>query len=324
MYLPVIIVQPRNVKNCAAAATATAAPDLAFPPNRRCLNRSFPLLSQPQPRHPESDITMRSSMAPLGYGLIVASVMVNQIHLAIAACTNTTTFVVNSLSNEVSKPDPYAPFSGGFGVKLDFISCPSSGNVSCTFPVRNYTFTIAPQFNISVTNSSYKDRHGNYIDDMIDASQAFDLPLNSSDRNAINGYMQGFWKTPGPDYPWHLLLSPLTMTVSSKNISSSVNLTVEPGYNMTLTYKSFRASNWVYYTQCDNKSLDGKLIGAIMPYYDTGPAGTTNETLAGRFVVNKQFLNDTVPEDSSGIGSKARSSVATMLIVFGVLAFNWL
>ncbi|KFY14390.1 hypothetical protein V492_02659 [Pseudogymnoascus sp. VKM F-4246] len=324
MYLPVILAQPRNVKNCAAAAAATAAPDPSSPPNRRCLNRSFPLLSQPQPPHPESDITMRGFMAPLGYGLIVASFMVNQIHLATAACTNTTTYVVNSLSNPVWDYDHYAPFSGKFGVKLDFISCPSSGNVSCTFPVRDYTFTVAPQFNISLTNSSYKDPNGNYIDDMIYASQAFDLPLNSSDRESINGYMQKIWKTPGADFPWHLLLSPLTMTVSSKNISSSVNLTVEPGYSMTLTYNSFRASSWVYYTQCDNKSLDGKLIGAIMPYYDTGPAGTTNETLAGRFVVNKQFLNDTVPEDSSGIGSGARRGRATMLVVFGVLAFNWL
>lgn len=62
-----------------------------------------------------------------------------------------------------------------------------------------------------------------------------------------------------------------------------------------------------------------------MPYYDTGPyTDDAPLRIAGMFLVDKQCLNDTVLEESSGIGLKAGSGWATTLIVFGVLAFNWL
>lgn len=46
-----------------------------------------------------------------------------------------------------------------------------------------------------------------------------------------------------------------------------------------------------------------------MPYYP----GIEQRGLAGRFLVDKQFLNNTLPalEDTSGIGLKARSGWAT-------------
>ena len=266
---------------------------------------------------------MRSFVTPLGYGLIVASFMASQVHLATAACTNTTRFESHSLESDNISGRPERRIR--VKIHLDFISCPSSRNVSCTLPAKNYTLTIAPQFNISATNSSLKDFDWKGTNTLMDDPHVLDLPLNSSDRKAINRYMQGFWEPDDRAYRWHLALTPLTVTITSKNLSSYLNLTVEPGYSMTLAYKSFRATNWVRYAQCDNKSLYGRLIGAIMPYYNTGPIqGDTNLRIAGAFGVEKQFLNDTVPEDSSGIGLKAGSGWATTLIVFGVLAFNWL
>lgn len=261
---------------------------------------------------------MRSFVSPIRFGLIVASFMVSQIHLATAACTNTTRYFRNSIQTHLEGDRRY----GNYRVKtqLDFISCPSSGNVSCTFPAKNYTFTIAPQFNITGTNSSLKGLDGEGMDALIDVSHVLDLPLNSSDRKAISEYMEEVW-IGRPE--WHLALSPVAVTMTSENISSSVNLTVEPGYNMTLTYAVLTVSTWVRYAQCDNKSLDGSLIGAAVPYYikrrEDAYAG-----IAGQFLVDRQFLNDTLPEDSSGMGLKAGSGWATVLIVFGVLAFNWL
>ncbi|KFY26344.1 hypothetical protein V493_04145 [Pseudogymnoascus sp. VKM F-4281 (FW-2241)] len=263
---------------------------------------------------------MRSFVSPLGYSLIIASFIVSHIHLATAACTNTTTFVYHSIETYVvQEPEN--------NVILDFISCPSSETVSCTLPSKNYTFTIAPQFKISTTNSSFDEP--NFINAMRDDSHELDLPLNSSDRKAINEYMRGFWEP--LDGRRLLAVSPVTVTVTSENITSSerllgepaIDLTVEPGYNMTLIFKFFRVANWVRYAQCDNKTLDESFIGAIMPYYNRGPQ-FTHLRIAGTYLVDKQFLNDTVPEDSSGVGLKAGSVWATTLIVFGVLAFNWL
>ncbi|KFY99927.1 hypothetical protein V498_00414 [Pseudogymnoascus sp. VKM F-4517 (FW-2822)] len=261
---------------------------------------------------------MRSFISPLSYGLIFASFMVSQTHLATAACTNTTTFVYQSIQTQLEGEDRYRNYHDE--THLDFISCPSSGNVGCTFPAKNYTFTVAPQYNISATNSSFKDLDWKGLDALMGVSQTLDLPLNSSDRKAINGYIEGVWEG-RPE--WHLVLSPIAVTMTSENISSYVNLTVDPGYNMTLTYAALRVTQWVLYEHCDNKSLDESLIGGIMPYYTIGPRDT-HVAIAGQFLVDRQFLNDTLPEDSSGMGLNAGSGWETMLILFGVLAFNWL
>ncbi|KAL5347461.1 hypothetical protein ACLOAV_007773 [Pseudogymnoascus australis] len=261
---------------------------------------------------------MRIFVSPPGYGLIFASFMASQIHLATAACTNTTEYFRNSIQTQLGDDRRYGKYE--VTAHLDFISCPSSGNVSCTFPAKNYTFTIAPQYNITGTNSSLKGLDGEAMDALIDVSHVLDLPLNSSDRKAINGFVEEVWVG---DPEWHLALSPVIVTMTSENISSSVNLTVEPGYNMTLTYAALTVSTWVRYAQCDNKSLDGSLIGATVPYYIKNRVDAY-AGLAGQFLVDKQFLNDTLPEDSSGMGLTAGSSWATAFIVFGVLAFNWL
>ncbi|KFY44261.1 hypothetical protein V495_03549 [Pseudogymnoascus sp. VKM F-4514 (FW-929)] len=211
--------------------------------------------------------------------------------------------------------------------QLDFISCPSSGNVSCTLPAKNYTITIAPVFNISSTpnnpNGSWESSQSIYA-----SSHVFELPLGTSDRNAIIAYMQSIWDNHSANNRGHLGVEPVTAIYSTANISTEVDLTVEPEYNMTLTYKAFRSASWVRFEKCDDESLNGKLIGAMMPRYTDSRENQTDKELriAGTFWASKQFLNDTVPEDKdgSGVGLKAGSGWATALIMFGVLAFNWL
>ncbi|KFY00499.1 hypothetical protein V490_01317 [Pseudogymnoascus sp. VKM F-3557] len=268
---------------------------------------------------------MRSFAAPLGHGLIAASFMASQIGLATAACTNTTAYVMDSIQTNADE----GATTGGptLVTQLDFISCPSSRNVSCTLPAQNYTVTITPLFNVSTSNvtlsQGWEDSQS-----INSAANFLYLPLNSSDRTAIIEYNQGLWNHNNPDHPWHLSVEPFTVTYSSANISSSVNLTVEPGYNMTLTYKPFRAGTWVRYENCDDESLDGKLIGALFPYYVRNSKEYEGLRISGTFFANKQFLNDTVavPEDKDGggVGLKAGSGWATTLIMVGVLTFNWL
>jgi hypothetical protein len=93
---------------------------------------------------------MRSLVVPLGYSLVF---LLNQIHLAAAACTNTTGFIHESL-------ETIECTGGGPNImsKLDFISCPSSSNVSCELPPKFYTITITPTLNITAATNSFDDR----------------------------------------------------------------------------------------------------------------------------------------------------------------------
>lgn len=82
--------------------------------------------------------------------------------------------------------------------------------------------------------------------------------LFSSDHKAINAYMRGFC---GAGCPRNTV-SPGTVTMTSENTTSSkrlwdelaIDLTVEPGYNMTLSFKSFRVP-----TGCTIRSAITKL-----------------------------------------------------------------
>ncbi|PGH17397.1 hypothetical protein AJ80_04853 [Polytolypa hystricis UAMH7299] len=273
---------------------------------------------------------MCNLVVPLGYSLIVASFMLNQISLATAACTNKTSWIQQSIeayhsdtSSSVNKVENHE-----IKTQLDFISCPSSGNVSCTLPPKTYTVTVTPRFTIS-NNASVDDSDWESVRDATRASHVLDLPVNSSDSKAIIAYAQEVWR---PRESFRLLDSPLTLSLTTKNISHYANLTVDPGYNMTLTYITLVASTWVRFAQCENKSMDGALIGAIMPYYVFPPTRigdrepTRELRIAGEFIVDKKFLNDSVPDtkDGSGIGLKAGNGWATAYIVLGVLAFSWL
>lgn len=286
---------------------------------------------------------MHNLAVPLGSSLIALSFLLTQIHPAAAACTNETAYIMqtielyNSSPKDKDNPPLKDTHIGARGrtttAQLAFLSCPSAPNVSCTLPPATYTVAITPRLNIS-TAGPVKGPDYVGLDALIRGSHALDLPLDSPDGKAIVEHIQV-----GGLPEAHLATAPFTLELTTQNISHYADLTVAPGYNMTLTYVTFMATTWVTYAQCENASLDGALIGAMIPYYSFPPdAGSPNRTandtrLAGEFVVDWMLLNDSVPEtkdgggetkDGGGAGLKAGSGWAAALVAGGVLAFSWL
>ena len=88
---------------------------------------------------------------------------------------------------------------------------------------------------------------------------------------------------------------------------------------------------WAEYDNCDDKSLDGHLIGVMTPWYGLTSWNSSffERSAGGRaglvstYVIDIQSLNDTVvtpdTKDSRGIGLKAGNGVAIALIALGVI-----
>ena len=279
---------------------------------------------------------MRSLAVPLGYSLTVVTFLVNQIHFATAVCTNTTNLIAGYyMIGIIHGGPPYFQES-----VLDFISCPSSQNLSCELKPKAYTITVAPQFNLSaVGNATFEDSNRATADFLQAASHVIDLPLNSSDRKGILDVQQAAFppsiNNDGKNAIF-VFTKPMTFTATAQSVYDEISykgrdnssLTVEPGYNLTLTYVPYLATMWWKFGQCDNKTLDGAIIGVITPYSFISPLTNEDFLKAGMYRFIKTPLNDAPPvtdtKDDSGVGLKAWNGWATALIVCGVLAFNWL
>jgi hypothetical protein len=273
------------------------------------------------------------TMASLSYGLIAATFLVNQIHLATAACTNSTSL----LGEQFQILDGVNPLYGAHGAsqfqqKLDFISCPSSSKVNCTIPPKTYNITISPQFNISSVspplNISTNAPAWERLDAAIEDSHVTQLPADSQDYANIVEFAYEAWLPHGNGSGLHIPTAPTTFSVTTQNITQFANLTIAPGYNMTLTYEAYMASIWAEYDNCDNKSLDGLLIGVITPWYGNNGSffersADGNAGLVSTYIIDIQSLNNTVvtpdTKGSGGIGLKAGNGFATALIALGVV-----
>lgn len=244
-------------------------------------------------------------MVSLSYGLIAATFLVNQIHLATAACTNSTSL----LGEQLQMLDGVNPIYGyhvasQFQQKLDFISCPSSSKVNCTIPPKTYNITISPQFNVSSIspplNISTNTPAWYRLDAAIEDSHVTQLPADSQDYANIVKWAYEAWLPHGKGSGIQIPTAPMTFSVTTQNITQFANLTIAPGYNITLTYEAYMASIWAEYVNCDNKSLDGLLIGVITPWYGSTPwGGSFFERSAGgtaglvsTYIIDIQTLNN--------------------------------
>lgn len=249
---------------------------------------------------------MLSFTPPLAVFLL-ASLLIAQIHLAIAACSNFT-WLMSGL-------DSPAGYRTTYKQKVDSISCPSSLNHSCQLLSREYTITVQTQLNVSKAQSfpSPDDINGSSLDRQQEDSNVFDTSTYSSDVESIFRLVGDDWASKGMDQAgghW-AIETPLTVAVSTLNITQDgilggedfVNLTVRSGYNMTLYYNPFVTFLWGRFSGCDNRTLDGFPINTVMPYYTQYIGDSGNFTvLAGKFLAEETFLNDSVAVDTKSLG----------------------